>query len=278
VNLGFEYIRKAYTMYLPRTPKSALRAVESGVVPPEAFIYLSANIKPLFEEPYDLGDIDRVLARPNLDLKTNLLLIKILEKLINHRDTEIALFAAESINAIENRYNIQIQSIKDEIRDLENGIEGEKKKLEYDDITYLLTQRTNLSRLYYEFALVNNSRDVLKKFYMKEAFRVLNPVISKQDQFAHYNIHDLVILGLRCLIVLEMYDHARKVLKESSTLKESYQSEFLMIELELEYYARNMDGFRQNILELAKISGDDPQFKQILRNWQNSAFEEVVHG
>ena len=99
-------------MYNPRTPRAALLAVESGLLPQEAYIYKANSIKPLFEEPVDIPEIERILASENNDLTTNLLLIGILERLLVNNDSEIALFAAESINAIEGRYNDRIEGLK----------------------------------------------------------------------------------------------------------------------------------------------------------------------
>jgi hypothetical protein len=92
--LDFDYFRGATDAYQPRTVNAALRAAEAHLLPIEACVYLGTSIKPLDEEPIDLAAIDQVLSRPRLDLDTNLLLMRILSKLLRNFDVEVALFAA----------------------------------------------------------------------------------------------------------------------------------------------------------------------------------------
>jgi len=98
--------------YLPRTPSAALRAVEGGYLPEAAFIFQGVNVRPAFEEPYDLMELERLLAKPDLEFDSTLLLMQVFEKLIKNPDKELALFAAESINAIEVRRVHRIQGLK----------------------------------------------------------------------------------------------------------------------------------------------------------------------
>src|SRR5208283_2098028 len=79
---GFEFFKTRRTGYIPRTPAAALKAVGTGTVPAEQFIYASASAKPLDEEPFDLEEIERALARPDLNLQSRILLKRVLGKLI----------------------------------------------------------------------------------------------------------------------------------------------------------------------------------------------------
>ena len=63
---GYEYVRTMRSLYNPRTPRAALVATEAGILPVEALIYKATSVKPLFEEPYDLDDLERVLAQGGL--------------------------------------------------------------------------------------------------------------------------------------------------------------------------------------------------------------------
>jgi len=110
------------TFILPRT-RGALKAFEEGFAPIEAFIYKSTSSKPIDEQPYDLDEIERILSRPNLDFRTNVVLMEFLKNLIHHEDQELALFAAESINVIENRYNTRISSLKKEITEVDSPLQ-----------------------------------------------------------------------------------------------------------------------------------------------------------
>jgi hypothetical protein len=131
--------------FLPKTPYSAMRAAEDGLLPAEAFIYKAVSIEPISDNPENLEEIERILGQKERDLETNLLLIDILGKLIRNPDKEIALFAAESINAIENDYNRAIEKLN----------EGEFRKK---------------AALYTEMAELNRAVTDLKNFYLREAF------------------------------------------------------------------------------------------------------------
>lgn len=156
---GYDYIRHRDQYFIPRTPATALRAVQMGLLPPAAYLYMVGNIKPLLEEPYDLQEIDRILAKAKIDLSTALLLTEIFEKLIQHKDNEVALLAAESINALESRYNNRIFDLQ--------------KKLgsAWSDSSPALLRE--LVKLLAELGLLNKTRPVIKAFYLKEALELL---------------------------------------------------------------------------------------------------------
>ena len=97
----FQYIVNARWMFYPKTNAAALKGVEGGYLPEAALIYKGVNIRPVFEEPYDLMDLERLLARPNLDLQTVQLLMKVFDLMIKDPDKERALFAAETEAAVE---------------------------------------------------------------------------------------------------------------------------------------------------------------------------------
>jgi len=151
-SLGFAYLRQSSADFAPRTPASALKAVQEGLLPEAAFIFKAVNIRPIFEEPYDIMEIERLLARPNLELDTALLLMRIFGKLIRDPDKELALFAAESINALEVRYTQRIQSLK---KNLEKGPDQG------------LARR--LVKNLFELGMLSFDRPVLKNFYLAEA-------------------------------------------------------------------------------------------------------------
>ena len=113
---GFDYLRERNIKFKPKTPRAAINAFAARILPIHAFVNMGTSVKPLDEEPYDLDNIERVLARENLDLQTNLLLMRLFERMVRNEDTEIALFAAESMNLIENRYNKNIEALKAKIK------------------------------------------------------------------------------------------------------------------------------------------------------------------
>jgi hypothetical protein len=212
----FDFFRLKERIFNPKTPASAMKAFEAEILPIEVFIYKATSIKPLDEEPYDIPGIERVLARKDLDIKTYLLIIRILKKLINNEEPEIALFAAESINLIEDRYNKKIERIK---KRLGNEIEDE----------FLFT----LSNLYFELSLFHNDAIAIRNFYLKEAFSYINKI--KLDTETDFKIYQLKIY---ILCDLELYDHAMHTLKKlSGTGKKEHEQ--LLLEAEISFRKKN---------------------------------------
>ncbi|MBN2659445.1 MAG: hypothetical protein JXR86_20480 [Spirochaetales bacterium] len=177
----YEIFRGGEDYFNPKTPVAALKAYESGFIPISAFINKSNSTKPLDEEPYDIEAIERLLSRENLKLRSNIMLMGIFEKLIFHRDQEIALFAAESINIIENRYNKKIQEIKEK---------SDEEKTPDD--------QSLLGTLFYELAILNVKRAAIKDFYLKESlsrFSLLKKERGLDDR--ELNIYIRLLLELR---------------------------------------------------------------------------------
>lgn len=175
----YEIFRGGKDYFDPKTPVAALKAYESGFIPISSFINKSNSTKPLDEEPYDIEAIERLLSRDNLELKSNLMLMGIFEKLIFNSDQEIALFAAESINIIENRYNRKIQNIKD------------KDSMDDGDLSELGT-------LFYELAILNRKRPAIMDFYLKEALARLTDLEEMRTlDDVEFNIYIRLLLELK---------------------------------------------------------------------------------
>ncbi len=238
---GFDYFRTFHERYLPKTAMGALRALEGGLVEQEAYIHLGVSIKPVDDEPVDLDEIDRILSRDDLDLETNMLLVKILEKLVKDKDPERALFAAESINIIENRYNRRIEELKSSF----------KKNGDPSFLSRLANQFYELSRIY---------TGSISNFYLKESYSCLVRIsrkkrISREDK----------ALVLRVLLELKQYDRAAAVLEKT---EERGEAVFIILEAELEFRKRN---FYQVIHQCARLfefeDALDEGAKSILDYW-----------
>jgi hypothetical protein len=149
---NFRDIFISKTGFVPRTQAQALKAYTEDIIGPEYYTYRAVNIHPLLEEPWDFQEIDRLLAKPDLDIETIQILITIFDKMLQLPDKEQALFAAESINALEQRYLNQIIALK--------------KKAETD--ADMDTIRAILQK-YQCLAAINKNRPLLRTFYQKEA-------------------------------------------------------------------------------------------------------------
>jgi hypothetical protein len=148
--LKFDYFRRVADAYRPRTANAAMRAAEVNLVPIEACVYLGTSIKPLDEQPIDLNAIEQVLSRPQLDLDTILLLMRILTRLLRNPDAEVALFAAESISSIETRYTRRIEALKSSLKEKTSDV-----------------VLRSLARQYYELAQIHPGS--IRNFYLREA-------------------------------------------------------------------------------------------------------------
>jgi hypothetical protein len=215
--IGFDYFRNNLRGFRPKTPATALRAFETQILPIEAFLNQGTSAKPLDEEPFDLDEIERVLAREDLDLQTNLLLKGIFERMVKSEDAETALFAAESINLLENRYNKRIEALKKQLF----GHQEDEKTL------------SDLANAYYEFAQLYEEVGTIKSFYLKESFSYLK-IISKQQNLDRKNIELIV----KVLVQLALYEQALSVLKRYG---EESVPLFLLLEAEIEFNRRNFD-------------------------------------
>ena len=144
---SYDYFRKNSSIQIPRTPASALHGLEDGVLPPETYIYRATSVKPLFEEPIELSEIDRILGHPRIDIETILLITKILAQLIRNPDKETALFAAESINAIEKRYTERLEKIKKKFRRNKDPLDCRKLARLYFNLARIWLKKLNKLRL-----------------------------------------------------------------------------------------------------------------------------------
>jgi len=213
---GFRYLKRSREFYGPKTPMAALRAVETGLLPDHAFIYQANSVHPLFEEPVDITAIERVLSRKDNDLSTNQLLVRILERLLESRDSEIALFAAESINAIENMYNGRIEELK-------------KKHGSDNDPAHL----RSIAVQFYELALLNEPRRSIRNFYLLEAYSYM----KRYGSLARFSREDL-IFTLRLLVSLQALKLARAVMVQALD-RFPDDSALILLAAEIEYYRKN---------------------------------------
>ncbi|MCD6122800.1 MAG: hypothetical protein J7K04_13270 [Spirochaetales bacterium] len=240
---NFDYIKTSTPGFKPKTPSAALKGIEENLFPVEDFIYLGTSVKPINEKPYDIDTLERVLAKHDLDIRTYTILNRIFEELTRSSDQETALFAAESINLIENRYNTKIEDLKEK---LEAG-EDHKNLLE-------------LARTYYEFALLNERKAEIKSFYLRESFRYIKKIISRKK----YKKEDILLL-VRVLIELRMYDQAFNILKR---VKNETDPMILFLKAEVEFHRRRLSEVFQYCIQLTEYGDElDETMKAILAFW-----------
>ena len=227
---NYHYIRNINEYFHPKTPAAASIAVESNLAPIEALVYAAGNIGPVSEEPLDYDAIERVLAGEDLGIDTNLFLLDIFKKLIKHEDPEIALFAAESINAIENRYNKKIENLQELLSQI---VDTESLR--------------NLAQLLYELALINQSSITIKKFYLKEAYICYRNLENEDD----LTPEDL-LRAVRILMELKLFEHARKVVKNQNPRRSNI--DLLILEAEINFAEGNISKVFPIMAELSLMT------------------------
>ena len=245
---GYNYLKRSQQLYMPITSRAALRAIERGMLPNDAYIFKANSVRPLFEEPIDIMAIEQILAREDSDLSTNQLLIRILEQLLSNRDSETALFAAESINAIENRYNARIESLKKAY--------GEGKEPS--------TLRA-IAEQFYELGLLNESRKAIKKFYLAESYSYM----KEYEQIADYSKEDLIFV-IRVMIGLKALTPARNVIAQALRLY-SDDAEFLLLVAEVEYSKGNFQRVFSMVNKLKdRWDGLPEHVRQTFQHWMSN--------
>ncbi len=204
----YEYFRNRKDRFSPKTPTAALKAYQAGFLPISVFTCKSGSTKPLDEKPYDIEEIERLLSRENLGLETNIVLIEIFEDLIFSKDQEIALFAAESINIIENRYNKKIEELKQN-----------KEQRESSEVS------SKLGRLFFELAILNRERRSIKKFFLRESYQYFSDIRSNRKLLAE-ELNTLI----RILLELKLYMNAADIIEREKS-EESVEYLFLKAEI-----------------------------------------------
>ena len=211
--LEFSYFRRVADEYRPRTASAAMRAAAANLLPIEACVYLGTSIKPLDEQPIDLDAIEQVLSRPQLDLDTILLLMRILTKLLRNPDAEVALFAAESISSIETRYTKRIEALKASVQEKPN-----------DKVLRAL------ARQFYELAQIHPGS--IRNFYLREAFGY----IKELNRLKRLGRED-VVLTVRILLALGLTDQARRIIDQ---LADRDNPSYLRLEMEVAFKRKDI--------------------------------------
>lgn len=236
---AFDIFRRPRDGYLPPTAGSALRAFAAGLAPKEIFIYRATSAKPLDEEPVDLEAIERILSRPDLDVETNILLMQLFQRLVKNHDSEVALFAAESINTIENRYNQNIEKLKK---------------------SSLPRREGQLARLYYELSRLHGESLSLKNFYLREAFSYLN-ALQKSEGLEREELALLV----HVLLDLNLEDHAEHSLHKFTQEEDPF---FFMLQAQIHFKRRDFIRVLQVCTELSQFLDQlDEAGRLVLATW-----------
>ena len=246
---GFDFLRDSNHYFVPRTPRAALKAIEEGLLPDVAYLYKANSVSPLYEDINKIEeiipDIERILSNERNELGTNLLLMSIFEQLLGHKDQEIALFAAESINAIENQYNERIEKLK--------------KELSGEDPS---AARRGIARQFYEVARINDARPAIKRFYLAESYSYLKE-LYRNGKFRKVDIQ----LAVDVLVALGLPDRARYILERiKGDAKDD--PDMLMLRAGVEFKAKRFSGVAEIIGRIKQTAiYVDAEHQDLVKLW-----------
>jgi len=243
---GFDYIRNRNAYYVARTPRAALLAIKENAAPLESFVYKSLSAKPLFEEPYDLEDLERVLADPGLDLGDAMLLAEIFSEMTRGRDKEVALFAAESLGSLEGRWSRKIEELRPSGAAADQACEDESI-FEY-------------ARALYEYALIAGRYSTIRNYYLREAFYQLDRHPAACASAEGFD------LRIRCLLRLGLVDQAESII--ASELGRRDDGELLALAVEAAFCRKDPRRVRELLAgrDLGELDVD-PEVAELLRGW-----------
>jgi hypothetical protein len=242
---GYEYIRAMRSLYNPRTPRAALVAAEAGILPVDALVYKASSIKPLFEEPYDLDELERVLAQKSLSFGDAMMLAEIFASMTREADKERALFAAESLTALENRWARKVDSLRPAYRvDDEDG-----------EPAFLL------ARALYEQALLAGRNAPIRNYYLLEAYYIL---LQRPEAGSGGPSFGLLI---RCLVRLGLLDQAEAEVR--SELEQREDGELIALAAEIAFMRKDVRRIRELLAgrDTAAL-GLGEELSSLLASWQ----------
>jgi len=152
----FDYFRHDLPddQYIPLTQHKCRKAFTENLVGIEFYLEMATSLRPLIDESQDLDEITRLFSQHKLTMRPNPHSVKILRNMIQDPSPEIALYAAEGLNTIENSFIQKIQRIKTRI---------DKNDGKLFILHYLA------GKLYLEFSRLLAGQKMIQKFYINES-------------------------------------------------------------------------------------------------------------
>ena len=218
---GYEYVRAMRSLYNPRTPRAAMVAAEAGILPIEAVVFKASSVKPLFEEPYDLDDLERVLSQADLSFADAIMISEIFATMTRESDKERALFAAESLTTLENRWARKVESLRAAYAP-EGADEGPAFRL---------------ARALYEQALISGRSAPIRNYYLLEAYYILCQRPEAGSGGPGFG------LLIRCLLKLGLLDQAQAEVEGELALRDD--GELVALAVEIAYLRKDVRKIRE---------------------------------
>jgi hypothetical protein len=208
-------------------------------------VYKVSSIKPLFEEPYDLDELERVLAQVDLSFTDAMMLAEIFATMTRESDKERALFAAESLSSLENRWARKVKALRP---DYDPGDEDGEPAF-------------RLARALYEQALIVGRNAPIRNYYLLEAYYIL---CQRPDAGSGGPSFGLLI---RCLVRLGMLDQAESEIQNELALRDN--GELVALAVEIAYQRKDVRRIHE-LLEDCDIEslGLGEELGALLASWK----------
>jgi hypothetical protein len=246
---GYEYIRAMRSLYNPRTPRAALVAAGAGILPVDAVVYKASSVKPLFEEPYDLDELERVLAQRDLPFPDAMMLSEIFVAMTRESDKERALFAAESLTTLENRWARKVEALRPSFSP--DDADGEPAYA--------------LARGLYEQALIAGRDAIIRNYYLLEAYYIL---CQRPDSGSGGPAFRLLV---RCLMLMGLLDQAEYEIEEETEASDRSRGdgELLALAVEIAYLRKDVARIRDLLRgrDLGAL-GLGEELRSLLASWR----------
>ncbi|MDY6967240.1 MAG: hypothetical protein SVR08_01105 [Spirochaetota bacterium] len=245
----FDFYRKTVDpeQYIPKTQRGLRKAFFEDLIGIEFFIEMATSLRPLVDEAQDVDEITRLFSQQKLSSRPNSNSVRILKNMIKDPNAEIALYAAEGLNTIENSFICKIQRIKDKTS---------KKKGKLYILYYIL------GLLYLKFSKLLEGQPLIQQFYLNESLNYLkqaHSLLKKNNKRILYTMGETYIL-------LKKYNTAIKIFSFLSSKDENDLVALFKL-AECYYYLRDFDKLIEYINQISKSQDIYTISEPIIYQW-----------
>jgi tetratricopeptide (TPR) repeat protein len=222
----FDFYRTAVEKdrYMPKTQRGLRKAFSEGLIGIEFYIEMATSLRPLVDEAQDIDEVTRLFSQQKLSAKPTPHSVRILRNMIKDPNPEIALYAAEGLNTIENSYLQKIQNLKEK---LSKG-KGVKEVIFY-----------NLGILYLKFVRLLEGQTLIRNFYLQESLTYL----EKANKLDGGNPRILRPIG-EAYMLLGEYNKALRIFKYLFTGDDNDRESLMMI-AQCHFYSGEYEKIRE---------------------------------
>lgn len=222
--------------YIVKTQHKLRKAFSEGLLGIEHYLMAATSLRPLIEEAQDLDEITRLFSQQKLAMRPSPHSETILRSMIKDPNQEIALYAAEGLNTIENSFLTKIDRVKKKLL----------KANKHIFIYYYL-----LGCCYTAFAHILESQQLIKNFYINQA--IDNLIIAYRLKPMNKRIKLALAEGY---LLNGNYEQSLSLFAFLYSI--GFKSSYVLLKMaECHYYLKNYDSVKTilSILSQHDISG-----------------------